>query len=599
VESGDWADILSNVEALVIVAEFVNGAEEVRIDNVRLTFSPAATFDPCDHSDFAVAGADYWSFEGTGGIVYETAGGNGGGYVRVVDYSGLNSYAVAPAKFMGDWSSLDGAGYITLDLRVLSHSGTNEGAAQFLRISGPGGSAHVALSPADVPTCAARWKTFQYPLTESGWVLDSGTWPALLANVQECRIDLEFYTSTESVGLDNFGRMGDWCPAIDAPVTVHDEETEYCGYVSLVNAAGIALNPRNDSLYCLRALAPSSGGGLYKLSDPGACAQAAFDRPAGLIFDLDGNAFVSENYDGYVYRLPWGGATPEVWVSGLHSGDDDPYGMAFAPVGFSGPSVSPGDILVSDPGNAGPDEIWAFSPGVSENEKLVMPDIGSTDQFDLASGPYATVYLCDAFQSDSIYTLDAPGIRHGLALGTPVGDMVSIVYDSADVKLYVAGRTTDSVYEVDPVTGAVSLVASGFTELVPCCLELDVYGRKLWVSDAGHGRVYELCLPALVGVRASAPENPLATRLRAVPNPFEHSTTLRFDLRRSADGSMRVYDISGRLVRALPSRWLEAGPHSFAWDGRDADGKRPAPGVYFVRVTAGEYTGTAAVLLVR
>jgi flagellar hook assembly protein FlgD len=47
---------------------------------------------------------------------------------------------------------------------------------------------------------------------------------------------------------------------------------------------------------------------------------------------------------------------------------------------------------------------------------------------------------------------------------------------------------------------------------------------------------------------------------------------------------LRVYDVSGRLVRTLVDGRVEAGRHEVAWDGRDQGGRRTASGVYFYRL---------------
>ncbi|MFN0151764.1 MAG: FlgD immunoglobulin-like domain containing protein, partial [bacterium] len=47
---------------------------------------------------------------------------------------------------------------------------------------------------------------------------------------------------------------------------------------------------------------------------------------------------------------------------------------------------------------------------------------------------------------------------------------------------------------------------------------------------------------------------------------------------------VKIYDVQGRLVRALDETRFEAGNASIAWDGREADGRRVAPGVFFYRV---------------
>lgn len=71
------------------------------------------------------------------------------------------------------------------------------------------------------------------------------------------------------------------------------------------------------------------------------------------------------------------------------------------------------------------------------------------------------------------------------------------------------------------------------------------------------------------------------------PNPFNPVTTIRFRLTAPGDVTLRLYSISGRLVRTLVDRPLGAGAHEYLWDGRDADGGVLPSGVYFYALEAG------------
>ncbi len=92
-----------------------------------------------------------------------------------------------------------------------------------------------------------------------------------------------------------------------------------------------------------------------------------------------------------------------------------------------------------------------------------------------------------------------------------------------------------------------------------------------------------------------------APRLLAnVPNPFNPSTDVRFELPAAADVTMGVYDISGRLVRTLlAGENHAAGVHSVRWDGRDTAGRAQASGTYFVRMNAGGEWGLRKITLVQ
>ena len=84
------------------------------------------------------------------------------------------------------------------------------------------------------------------------------------------------------------------------------------------------------------------------------------------------------------------------------------------------------------------------------------------------------------------------------------------------------------------------------------------------------------------GVGSGTPS--VRTQLRTNPNPFIASTSIAFRLAQAEPVSLEVYDFSGRLVRSLVRGWLEPGERRLTWDGRDNEGRRMAPGVYFARL---------------
>jgi hypothetical protein len=57
--------------------------------------------------------------------------------------------------------------------------------------------------------------------------------------------------------------------------------------------------------------------------------------------------------------------------------------------------------------------------------------------------------------------------------------------------------------------------------------------------------------------------------------------------------------VAGRLVRVLVDGVRPAGRYVELWDGRDADGRAVASGVYFYRLDAGAYSRTLKMVLAR
>jgi flagellar hook capping protein FlgD len=83
------------------------------------------------------------------------------------------------------------------------------------------------------------------------------------------------------------------------------------------------------------------------------------------------------------------------------------------------------------------------------------------------------------------------------------------------------------------------------------------------------------------------------------PNPFTPPITILFDLAKAGSARLVVYDVAGRLVRALVDADLPAGSHTVAWDGRDTAGHAVGPGGYVARLESGGMVETVRMALVR
>ena len=80
------------------------------------------------------------------------------------------------------------------------------------------------------------------------------------------------------------------------------------------------------------------------------------------------------------------------------------------------------------------------------------------------------------------------------------------------------------------------------------------------------------------------------------PNPFNPTTTISFDLPRDGFVVLKIYDITGRLVRVLVQEQKLAGAHSVIWDGLDDAGQVVAAGVYLYRIEFVDAAGERMVM---
>ncbi|WP_421775284.1 T9SS type A sorting domain-containing protein [Gracilimonas sp.] len=78
------------------------------------------------------------------------------------------------------------------------------------------------------------------------------------------------------------------------------------------------------------------------------------------------------------------------------------------------------------------------------------------------------------------------------------------------------------------------------------------------------------------------------------PNPFNPTTTIGYDVPEATDVSIKVYDITGRLVSELVNGRKAAGSYEIKWNASQL-----ATGLYIYRIKAGNYTAVRKLTLIK
>jgi len=84
-----------------------------------------------------------------------------------------------------------------------------------------------------------------------------------------------------------------------------------------------------------------------------------------------------------------------------------------------------------------------------------------------------------------------------------------------------------------------------------------------------------------------------------VPNPTSSTTSISYTLPKSSHVSLKIYDITGRLVKMLVDQKVDAGKHIVCWDTKDNAGLMVAPGVYFYKLNVANHTASKKIIVMR
>ncbi len=150
-------------------------------------------------------------------------------------------------------------------------------------------------------------------------------------------------------------------------------------------------------------------------------------------------------------------------------------------------------------------------------------------------------------------------------------------------------------------------------------IDFDAAGNIVFMENSNE-HVFHLSPPGVGATNSfttTAPENftvdagvvgigdddgllPTAYRLDAnYPNPFNPSTTIEYQLAKTGQTTLIVYNSLGQQVRTLVNGIQSAGQHTSVWDGRDNAGKAVASGVYILRMQSGKFAKSQRMTLLR
>ncbi len=116
--------------------------------------------------------------------------------------------------------------------------------------------------------------------------------------------------------------------------------------------------------------------------------------------------------------------------------------------------------------------------------------------------------------------------------------------------------------------------------------------RLKQIDYDGNYKYYDAITVSLTGSQT-------AELMDNYPNPFNPTTAIKFYIPNNSNVSIKIYDMLGKEVTTLISGPINAGYHIIYWNGKDKFGNAAASGVYIYRLSAGSFSESKKMALLK
>ena len=203
--------------------------------------------------------------------------------------------------------------------------------------------------------------------------------------------------------------------------------------------------------------------------------------------------------------------------------------------------------------------------------------------------------------TDSLNILNNDSLIFRSLMGNTEG--ISVYIDSLQIWI-CSSQNPESAY--DHFTTIVSNLDTTYNEWKENAFSLDQYaGQRIYIAfryylNVKNGlwcNIDDILIGnrTPVGISSVSEILPVSFRLyQNFPNPFNPVTSINFDIAKSTQVKLSVYDINGRLVRELLNSILNAGSYSYSLNAADLHS-----GVYFYRIETNGFTDAKKFMLIK
>ena len=256
--------------------------------------------------------------------------------------------------------------------------------------------------------------------------------------------------------------------------------------------------------------------------------------------------------------------------------------------------LPPGEYLVKGSSYFAISEYYdnVFDP--AEAELVQVAENITTENINFMISPAYWLFL-DYGYSEKSETMISGNISD--SDGNPLPQANIYVFDQAGQAIFSCQANAQGNYQVNglpPGNYVLQVTKEGFSSLFNG--NVSVLEQAVPIELNGMVNI-NFTLPAIGSTpvsdedKSSLPKS--VTLLGNYPNPFNPETMITFSIPEMMDVTLKVYNISGELVKVLADGPVSFGMHRVTWDGRNSAGQLVTSGLYFYRLSSpkGVYVG--------
>jgi hypothetical protein len=431
---------------------------------------------------------------------------------------------------------------------------------------------------------------------------------AIATNYGDAAVNVPGFRNAYSVTLDPDGKI--WCGSYYERLTPEGELPDHIQIINGTDTTEYTVRP-------IFILDPATGvvDTLAFLNMPDGSIDTLVAGHRGMGTDPQGN-IIASFADGSVYKINY--QTHDVirkYNTGGSNGRPgvDADGYVYQMDGVFATKV---DILDPDDWSSPFNTITGISAGVTRCME-VSPDgqnvyicsqSGGLHHYYSADGVFGTYTLVDTILATVTVDTTEYVFVTNLAQWNPDGLLwVASQQDAAYRQIFALDPDQDYMV-VDSLNSFVfwtntdqsDTTSGGYAKPQYLRCVRDAYfnagGNEFYVAEFyGYGIKHYSGVPFGIQPGQGNKEVPgLFTLYHNYPNPFNPTTTISFDLHKSAHVVLRIYDTRGALVGKVIDDNMTSGPHKYQFDARGL-----ASGYYYYKLTVDKSVATGKMLLVR